>query len=247
MRSAKIMAIMVILFTVVTVVGFGSVRKAEAHPLQGAIFTTLLDGSVVNGNIYSNKCNVALNGGPQGQHHLPNGKYDVAITNPNGHNLLGLGELAVSIDNGIGTFKRKSLCDLVVPSPYLSTTNNGGEYKVWLCQSEHLYFSTNGELIIQQQGCKTDNFKVRSESTPTPELIPPEIATPTEPTPTYVSGLVPNPTPTPTTEAPPKIGLPDTGQGDTQSAPFPWNQLIVGLVTMGFVLTCSSWIIRRSY
>merc|ERR1712100_353101 len=37
----------------------------EANPTTGAIFTTTADGATVNGNIYTNKNDVYLNGGPQ--------------------------------------------------------------------------------------------------------------------------------------------------------------------------------------
>src|SRR5437667_8268557 len=57
---------------------------APAGNVSGAIFTTLPDGSVVNGNIYAAKCDVALNGGPASpnSHHLPAGLYHVAVTDP---------------------------------------------------------------------------------------------------------------------------------------------------------------------
>src|SRR5207247_1899769 len=114
---------------------------APAGNVSGAIFTTLPDGSVVNGNIYAAKCDVALNGGPASpnSHHLPDGVYDVAVTDPSGKTVLGQGFEAVTISGGEGTFGPTSLCDLVEPSPYLTTPNNGGEYKAWLCVTGDLF------------------------------------------------------------------------------------------------------------
>ena len=189
------------------VIGTLQISSTIAHPVQGAIFTTLPDGSVVNGNIYQDKCDVALNGGPQGpqSHHLPDGSYDVAVTDPSGKMVLGQGFGTVVINNGQGTFGPTSLCTLVGPSPYASTPNPGGEYKAWLC--------VTGNLFVNHD-CKTDNFKVK-EPTPTlPPTLPPTTTTPpTQPptltsTPTITPLLTPTETPvvgtlTPTPTLPP--------------------------------------------
>jgi hypothetical protein len=52
----------------------------------GAIYTTLGNGMTVNQNIYSNKADVYLNGGPQNTsaNGLPNGTYYYQVTSPNG-------------------------------------------------------------------------------------------------------------------------------------------------------------------
>ena len=189
----------------IVVAAIGTFHNVSAgQPLPGAIWTTLPDGSVVNGNIYDNKCDVALNGGFSGQqsHHLPDGVYDVAVTNPSGSTVLGEGHGVVTIDNGEGTLGPISLCNLVSPTPYLDTPNPGGEYKVWLCRSSELYNNCQ---------CKTDNFKVRQPTpTPTATLIPPTPTntpvpptptgtnTPVPPTPTKTATLVPTSTPTAT-------------------------------------------------
>ncbi|MCH7541382.1 hypothetical protein IH981_01225, partial [Patescibacteria group bacterium] len=188
----------VLIVALVAVIGIGTLQlgSAAAHPLSGAIFTTLPDGSAVNENVgYTDKCQVALNGGPQGlsAHHLPDGIYDVGVTDPSGKVELGKGLNAVVIANGIGTFGPTSLCVLVDdPSSYRTTPNNGGVYKVWLCVS--------GQLFVHHD-CKTDNFKVKEvekppvviEPTPTPPptaLVPPaeEAPTPKLPTRLPVSG-----------------------------------------------------------
>jgi len=176
----------------IVVAAIGTFHNVSAgQPLPGAIWTTLPDGSVVNGNIYDNKCDVALNGGFSGQqsHHLPDGVYDVAVTNPSGSTVLGEGHGVVTIDNGEGTLGPISLCNLVSPTPYLDTPNPGGEYKVWLCRSSELYNNCQ---------CKTDNFKVRQPTpTPTATLIPPT------PTNTPVTPTVTPITPTSTSTATP--------------------------------------------
>ena len=190
MRGKLVLLIVALAAVIGTgILTFGS---AQAHPMSGAIFTTLPDGSVVNGNIYEAKCDVALNGGPRSpqSHHLPDGKYDVAVTDPSGKTVLGVGEGRVTIANGAGTFGPISLCALVTPSPYDTTPNNGGEYKAWLC--------TAGQLFVHRE-CKTDNFKVR------PSAPPAEKPTPTPPP----TALVPPAQKSPTPEAP-KF-FPDTG------------------------------------
>ena len=60
-------------------------------PLPGAIFTTDSTCSGVDLNIYANKGDVYLNGGPAhpGGQHLPDGSYYVRVTDPSGSLLLG--------------------------------------------------------------------------------------------------------------------------------------------------------------
>ena len=201
-----------------------------SNPLPGAIFTTLPDGSVVNGNVkeYDDKCDVALNGGPSGpqSHHLPDGDYDVAVTDPSGKTELGVG--AVTISNGEGTFGPTSLCDLVQPSPYDTTPNNGGEYKAWLCVSGQLYVNNS---------CKTDNFKVRLSEPlpePTPTLMPtPAVTSSPTPTPTATSVVQP-PETTPTPEPQMPVAFPDSGgEPLDEERGFTRNDLLpVGLTTI---------------
>jgi hypothetical protein len=60
----------------------------------GAIFTTAVDGSIVNANVqYATKCDVYLNGGPgnnapAGAAGLPEGDYYFQVTDPSGQTLL---------------------------------------------------------------------------------------------------------------------------------------------------------------
>ena len=66
---------------------------SAAAPLPGAIFTTLEDGTRVNANIYEDKRDVYLDGGPgpnapQGAAGLPDGNYYFQVTEPSGKVLL---------------------------------------------------------------------------------------------------------------------------------------------------------------
>ncbi|HEV3200059.1 MAG TPA: hypothetical protein VGZ73_19275 [Bryobacteraceae bacterium] len=85
LRNAAIVALLV--------VSLSSLALASP-PVTGAIFTTDVNGSIVNANTqYATKCDVYLNGGP-GKHApagaagLPSGDYYFQVTDPNGHTLL---------------------------------------------------------------------------------------------------------------------------------------------------------------
>lgn len=80
-------------FAVGTAVAFGAMGSAQAR-LSGAIFTTTVDGDVVNGNvIYEAKEEVYLDGGPgpnapASAAGLPEGDYYFQVTDPSGKDLL---------------------------------------------------------------------------------------------------------------------------------------------------------------
>ena len=69
-------------------------HQAQAAGLSGAIFTTVVDASIVNANTqYTSKCQVYLDGGPganapAGAAGLPDGDYYFQVTDPNGKTLL---------------------------------------------------------------------------------------------------------------------------------------------------------------
>ena len=75
------------LFFVFLLTGILSVAAAP----RGAIFTTTVDGSAVNANLYESKCSVYLDGGPgpnapAGAAGLPDGEYYFQVTDPSGNN-----------------------------------------------------------------------------------------------------------------------------------------------------------------
>lgn len=133
----------------------GSVAAAQAA-VSGAIFTTLADGSKVNANIFSAKCDglgVYLDGGPGANAPptaagLPDGDYFYQVTDPSGKVLLStdaqrfrrftvVGGLITSRiapaapgdhDTGLDVDHGAVTVELC---PFLDTPNNGGEYKVW--------------------------------------------------------------------------------------------------------------------
>ena len=163
-------------------------------PLPGAIFTTLADGSVVNGNIFDDKCDVYLDGGPginapAGAASLPDGDYYFQVTDPSGKVLLSTDPVenrqfnvsgglitgvsgagnhveGVDVDHGAATIQ---LC------PFDDTPNPGGVYKVWATRVSDF----DGDPSIVDNGyspgyfhgfipafSKTDNFKVGDSNKP---------------------------------------------------------------------------------
>jgi hypothetical protein len=129
---------------------------AGAQQLSGAIFTTLVDGTEVNFNIYPNKEAVYLDGGPgvgapQGAAGLPDGTYVFEVTDPSGKVLLSTDPARCrqfTVAGGIITGVVATGCQhatgvdvdhgatTVQLMPYLDTPNNGGEYKVLVTRVE---------------------------------------------------------------------------------------------------------------
>ena len=113
-----------------------------APPLPGAIFTT--DGTCtgVNVNIYSNKDEVYLDGGPAhpGAAGLPDGYYYVKVTEPDGTLLgtsIGSGNDAPVHVTGGEFDECYQLSTILIKASdstpgYDDTSNPGGEYKVWV-------------------------------------------------------------------------------------------------------------------
>jgi hypothetical protein len=140
---------------------------AAAQPISGAIFTTesVCDGT--NVNIFADKDDVYLDGGPahEGAAGLPDGEYYVKVTEPNGDLLgtsIGSGDDTPAVVVG-GEFAacyqlsailiRASGLPGAVPG-YDDTGNAGGEYKVWVSQDAGFANSQS----------KTDNFKVDAQA-----------------------------------------------------------------------------------
>lgn len=133
-----------------------SVAASAAPPLSGAIFTTDVNGVVVNGNtIYEFKDDVYLDGGPgpnapANAAGLPDDDYYFQVTDPSGKKLLSTDAVECrrfTVSGGVITSVASSnpACDhevglsqdagngiTVQLVPYLDTPNNGGVYKVWV-------------------------------------------------------------------------------------------------------------------
>ena len=80
-------------FVIFSLLLFGQSTVAWSGPLPGAIFTTLEDGTRVNANIYDQKEDVYLDGGPGPNAPptaagLPDGNYYFQVTDPSGKQLL---------------------------------------------------------------------------------------------------------------------------------------------------------------
>ena len=174
--------------------GCSSCPEGCPDQLSGAIFTTVSDGTVVNGSIYSNKCDVYINGGPPPPHscdnanHLPDGCYYFQVTDPNGSMLLStdnISEREFVITGGLiteycgasgtcihetGTGRCGSVTIQLMP--FDDTPNNGGEYKVWVtpvgCYDPENSACTFG---FCSGTSKTDSFKVRAGVTACNELM----------------------------------------------------------------------------
>jgi hypothetical protein len=157
---------------------------AVAQQVTGAIFTTDMNSSFVNGNVYDFMEDVYLNGGPRPNAPctaagLPDGDYYFQVTDPSGGELLSrLDETTVdpienrrvtvykglmvqylgNHDMGIGKCPGSITVQLF---PFIQTPNPGGEYKVWMTPvGSYSYDPTKGSHGFIPSKSKTDNFKV---------------------------------------------------------------------------------------
>jgi hypothetical protein len=160
-----------------------------AKALSGAIFTTDKNGHTVNQNIYRDKCDVYLDGGPgpgapPSSAALPEGWYYFQVTDPSGKVLLSTddvenrqfyvnesGVIAAAIDHPIridrdGTEYGARVIQLC---PYDDTPNSGGVYKVWVTRQEDYDMDLGGRHGFIPAFSKTDNFKV-AKKPPTQHL-----------------------------------------------------------------------------
>lgn len=132
--------------------------SAFMAPNTGHIYTTDVACSGVDLNIYSSKDVVFLNGGPTGGGSgLPDGNYYVQVTEPDGTPLGHTTTASVVVSGGVFQVCYQLSVILVKQSDgtagYDTTTNSGGEYKVWA--------SKNPEFPESES--KTDSFKVKEE------------------------------------------------------------------------------------
>lgn len=153
-------------------------------PVTGAIFTTEATGVPVNLNIYQDKEDVYLNGGPgisapDDAAGLPEGTYSFQVTDPSGKTLLSTDavecrQFTVDASGVIQSVAPSGACAHVTGTdgedagltvqlfPYDDTPNNGGVYKVWVSPTELLDCDAPGNKHCFVPGfSKTDNFKVR--------------------------------------------------------------------------------------
>ncbi len=161
-----------------------------AGPMAGAIFTTTVDGSRVNANLYADKNDVYLDGGP-GQNApstaaaLAAGDYYFQVTDPAGKVLLSTDSIVfrrftVSADGVIVSAVHPKGVDADHPElgaktvklmPYADTPNNGGVYKVWVTPVER-YAAGSGFFGFIPSWSKMDTFKVRRKTvTCTPSTV----------------------------------------------------------------------------
>ena len=151
-------------FAVLALAGFllaPSLLRADP-PLPGAIFTTDSTCTEVNLNIYGDKDDVYIDGGPAhpGAAGLPDGDYCVQVTDPSGQTVLGLSDPgAVTVVDGefvqcyqLTAILKTASSGFTLPG-FDDTPNPGGEYKVWV--STDCNFDNNSS--------KTDNFQVKEE------------------------------------------------------------------------------------
>ena len=144
-----------------------------APPLPGAVFTTDSICSGVDLNIYGDKHDVWLDGGPShpGAASLPDGNYYVQVTDPSGACVLGTSvgtadPTPFKVSNNGATIPCLQLCAVLINGAagcytgeavdpncgYNDTDNPGGEYKVWV----------SSVPTFDNNSTKTDNFKVKS-------------------------------------------------------------------------------------
>jgi hypothetical protein len=141
-------------------------------PISGAIFTTDVACTGTDLNIYSNKSDVYIDGGPAhpGAAGLPDGEYYVQVTSPSG-TLLGTSigaadETPVTVSGGEFAVCYQLSAILIKASDatpgYDDTPNPGGEYKVWVSLVNN----------FEESQTKTDNFKVKTPDGCNPEEGP---------------------------------------------------------------------------
>ena len=136
--------------TAVAALGFATTLSVvvRGDGLKGAIFTTNIDGTIVNQNQYAAKTDVYLDGGP-GPHapltaaSLPDGIYVFQVTDPSGKALLSSDAASYRQFTVLGgritsVYNHNTGNDLndggytVQLYPFLDTPNPGGVYKAWV-------------------------------------------------------------------------------------------------------------------
>lgn len=205
-----------LLFGVTT---YNSANKNVTNPLvtvvhadanTGAIWTTDVACGGININLFANKSDVYLNGGPNGNGQgLADGNYFVKVTDPSGATLLGHVSASGAVHVTDGHFD--ACYNLYSLTAFDDTPNNGDEYKVWVSQDSEF---GNGDN-------KTDNFKVGSESpspSPSPSTEPSVSPSPSASvSPSPSPSVSPSPSPSVAPSNPPSSDNPSNN--DTPSTP----------------------------
>ena len=155
-------ALIPIAFLAIAGLFLGLTSLQAAPPLPGAIFTTDSTCTGVDLNIYEDKDDVYIDGGPKNpvSAGLPDGDYCVLVTDPSGQTVLGKSEFgAVTVVDGefvecyqLSAILKTASSGFTEPG-YDDTPNEGGEYKVWV--STDCNFDNNSS--------KTDNFQVKKD------------------------------------------------------------------------------------
>lgn len=159
----------------VFVLGLCAAMAAQGS-ISGAIFSTNAEGTFVNANVYDDRNEPYLNGGPRANAKsctaagLPNGDYYFQVTDPSGATLLstdGIDDRRFTVSGGVitayaGTHSTGvGRCgDITVQLfPFDATPNEGGEYKAWVTPVAN-YAPASGAYGFVHKYSKTDNFKV---------------------------------------------------------------------------------------
>jgi hypothetical protein len=125
----------------------------------GAVFTTDATSTDVNKNLYESKDDVYLNGGPdEHDDDFEDSTYYVQVTEPNG-TVLGRG--SITITGGSFHYQLSAIVNHDGTPGFADTTNEGGEYKVWV----------STDASFPNSASKTDNFKVVAPDLPDPGTV----------------------------------------------------------------------------
>jgi large repetitive protein len=176
------------LFVLAVIFACASAHSSDAGEVTGAIFTSDQTGARVNGNIYTQKSAVYLNGGPANNTNLVDGSYFFQVTDPSGEVLLSTDNIAerrILVKNGIfnhyegSTHTVSTLSNtqiMVALAQFADSSNSGGEYKVWLTPVS-AYKAGEGNFGFINSDSKTDNFKIKAAQAVPPVLsnVPAEI------------------------------------------------------------------------
>jgi hypothetical protein len=245
----------------------------SAAPLDGAIWTSLADGSSVNANKYEAKTDVYLNGGPQncgGSNGLPDGDYYFQVTDPSGATLLSsdaikfrqvkvvnevISGVSGSGNHAVGT----AGCNGGLPvqlMPFDDTPNNGGEYSLDLAPIGEVAACEGFDedepfnFLDCNTSSKNDNFKVGeadpSSEPSTPPSTPPSnppSTPPSNPPSVAPSGGVEGATGTPGVTPPPTDALSRSVTSGTDLRPI---LLAIAALMAALLIAVPSDVVRRT-